>query len=244
LTASAQSPLRIVAFGDLDAGVWGAAIGDDAPLFVASISGGHLSGVASLAAGDGDAEWRLTAEGFELALRPATERVSAAGHALEGFDQLCRVTGRLTGDREVDCLGRRAERVVDDRRDLDSVRDVSAWFAVDDGLAMTALRRRKARGHDRDLTVAAILDAAGSPGVEEPRLSTTYDADGAPARTGLELWLPEQEGGQPYPRRMAGEAAGEAAGASGDGVELTARPLRCHSRGNNGTGVYLLLRHP
>ena len=119
---------------------------------------------------------------------------------------------------------------------------MSIWFAVDDGLAMTAARRRKAKGHDRDLTVAAILEAAGGPAVEEPRLSTTYDADGAPARMGLELWLPEENGEQPYPRRAAGEAAGVAASATGDGAELTARPLRCHSRGNDGTGVYLLLR--
>ncbi len=249
MSASAQSSLRIVAFGDLDAGVWGAAIGAEEPLFVASVGGHELSGVARIAGTDGDDEWRLTADGIELVMLPATERVPGAdGHALEGFDQLCRVHGRIataTGpEAEVECLGRRAEREVADQRDLDSVRDVSAWFAVDDGLAMTALRRRKARGHDRDLTVAAILDAAGSPAVEEPRLSTTYDAGGAPARMGLELWLPEQEGEQQYPRRMAGEAAGEAAGASGDGVELTARPLRCHSRGNDGTGVYLMLRHP
>jgi hypothetical protein len=247
LTASAQPPLRIVAFGDLDAGVWGAAIGAEEPLFVASVGGHQLSGVASMTSTDGDGEWRLTADGIELVVLPATERVlGAEGQALEGFDQLCRVHGRIATEPEgeVECLGRRAEREVADPRDLDSVRDVSAWFAVDDGLAMTALRRRKARGHDRDLTVAAILDAAGSPPVEEPRLSTTYDAVGAPVRMGLELWLPEHDGEQQYPRRMAGEAAGDAAGASGDAIELTTRPLRCHSRGNDGTGVYLLLRHP
>jgi hypothetical protein len=229
--------------------VWGAAIGAEAPLFVASVGGHQLSGVARIAGTDGDGEWRLTADGMELVVLPTTERVPGAdGHALEGFDQLCRVQGRIATatepEVEVECLGRRAGREVADPRDLDSVRDVSAWFAVDDGLAMTALRRRKARGHDRDLTVAAILDTAGSPAVEEPRLSTTYDAAGAPMRMGLELWPPEQEGEQQYPRRMAGEAAGDAAGAGGDGVELAATPLCCHSRGNDGTGVYLLLRHP
>ncbi len=192
----------------------------------------------------GDGEWRLTAEGIDLVVIPAGERVpTAEGLSLDGFDQLCRVTGRVDGAAgEVECLGRRAERAVGDPRDFDSVRDVSIWFAVDDGLAMTAARRRKAKGHDRDLTVAAILEAAGGPVVEEPRLSTTYDADGAPARMGLELWLPEHNGEQPFPRRAAGEAAGAAASATGDGADLTARPLRCHSRGNEGTGVYLLLR--
>ena len=79
------------------------------------------------------------------------------------------------------------------------------WFAVDDGLAHD--RRcggARPSGHDRDLTVAAILEAAGEPAVEEPRLSTTYDAAGAPARMGLELWLPEQEGEQPYPAPRRG----------------------------------------
>jgi hypothetical protein len=243
LTESAQSPLRIVAFGDLDAGVWGAAIGAGAPVFVASIGHRHLGGAATIAGTEGDDAWSLSAEALELTISPAGERVSGLG--IDGFDQLCRVTGRLAGEEaNVDCLGRRGERDVDDPRDFDSVRDVSIWFAVDDGLAVTAARRRKAKGHDRDLTVAAILETAEAPAVEEPRLSTTYDADGTPARVGVELWLPEHNGEQPFPRRAAGEAAGASVSASGEEGELTARPMRCHSRGNDGTGVYVLLQRP
>ncbi len=246
MTESAQPPLRIVVFGDIAAGLWGAAIGSTEPLFVAGVENDELSGSATLEVADELGEWRLTSTAASLTITAAADPVHlSADQPLDGVDQLCRVEGQIaTGpvQRTFDCLGRRALRHLPSSRELDSVRDVSAWFEPDQGMALTAVRKRKARGHERDLTVAAILDAGAVTEVADPRLSTTYDEDGAPARMSLELWLDEQEGEQQYPRRAAGEAAVPAATASGGKLELIARALVCHSRGNEGTGVYLLVR--
>ena len=62
---------------------------------------------------------------------------------------------------------------------------------------------------------------------------------GAPARANLELWIGEGE--NEFPRRAAGEASGEGAAIKVDGLSLQAVPLRCHSRGRDGAGVYALI---
>jgi hypothetical protein len=242
VTPAASSRLRIVAFGDLDAGVWGAGLADGGTLFIAGRGTDSWSGQARLDAGEDAGDWTLTAQGAELEFSPAAEAVLRSDEQLPGgFDQLCRVRGTVADGSAIDCLGRRATTIAN-LRDLESIRDVSAWFAPDEGVALTALRPRKARGHNRDLIAAAVLDAAAVAHVPDPRLSTTYDAEGRPARVGLELWLEEQDGEQQYPRRAAGEAAGSPASASDDGHDVIAQALRCHSRGSEGTGVYLLVR--
>jgi hypothetical protein len=72
----------------------------------------------------------------------------------------------------------------------------------------------------------------------DPRLSTTYDGDGDPTRATVELWI--SDGEREYPRRAAGEAAGPALTLVSDGVTLAVLPLRYHSRGSDGAGIYLL----
>ena len=52
------------------------------------------------------------------------------------------------------------------------------------------------------------------------------------------LWI--GEGDQEFPRRVAGEAAGDGATLQVQDAELRVIPLRCHSRGREGTGVYVL----
>ncbi len=77
----------------------------------------------------------------------------------------------------------------------------------------------------------------------DPRLSTTYRADGSPSRAGVELWL--DVGGETqeqYPRRAAGEALAAGVAAASDGLNVEAHALRWHSRGQEGTGVYVLAR--
>ena len=54
---------------------------------------------------------------------------------------------------------------------------------------MTAFRPRRAKAPDRDVLTGAVITAEASPPVEDPRLSTTYQAGGWPVRAGLELWL-------------------------------------------------------
>jgi hypothetical protein len=247
------SRLRTLAFGELDsAGVWGAAwLGDPSqPALTALGAGACQPVVAALRLGDDDerADWRLEGDGAELVVAPAGETVAvhAAEDAIDGFDQLCRVSGRFERDgvaHAVDCLGLRSwwsDAVALER--YESVRAVSLWFEPDEAMALTAFRPRKAKGHDKDVLAAAMIAGNGTAPVEDPRLSTSYGAEGWPERAGLELWLADQEPERQYPRRASGEAMGARAQTAGGGVELRAERFRWHSRGREGAGVYLLAR--
>jgi hypothetical protein len=48
------------------------------------------------------------------------------------------------------------------------------------------------------------------------------------------------DGENEFPRRAAGEASAPPVAASTDGLDLRVAPLRCHSRGLEGAGVYVL----
>ena len=167
---------------------------------------------------------------------------------VEGFDQLCRVTGRFELDgaeHAVDCLGLRTSRSGSfDLGKLESVRAVSTWFEPDEGLALMAFRARKAKSHDGDVVTAAVLGPESSPPVEDPRLTTTYDAGGWPVRAGLELWLAgdrtrqEQLPASARPGRRRARGRSPAAGE----LDLRAEPFRWHSRGRDGAGIYILAR--
>jgi hypothetical protein len=245
VSAGATTPLRTLAFGDLDAGVWGCAWGDAAPQLAIGkpepgaplpAASAHVRGSAP------DEEWTVAGEGVELVVSPDTD---AAASATGGFDQLCRVRGTAMIDgaqREFDLPGRRGVRDDVDLRQLDSVRDLCAWFAPADGLALTALRPRGAKGHDRDVVTASVFEPTGPLVVADPRLSTTYAADGHPTRVGLELWLEQDDTQEQYPRRAAAEPLGAAAAWSQPALELEAYFLRCLSRGEEGLGVYVLGR--
>ena len=263
MTATAPEGLRRFAFGDLEEGVWGTA-------WLPSVQG---TGVVALAAGaesrslhaelEGSSEseeWQLEAEGASLILSPEGRGVAAPQEAgVEGFDQLCRVRGRVRLDgsersaEALGCRGLRAGSIASER--FESIRDVTAWFEPDQGLVLTALRPRGSRGHDADLVTAAIL--GGQPAtVGDPRLSTTYTAEGRPARAGLELWSSEDEeeheqeaaAGEPppeerrYPRRASGQAVGPRIELSAEGLHAQAELFRWQSQGLEGVGVYLLAR--
>jgi hypothetical protein len=143
-------------------------------------------------------------------------------------------------ERIVDCAGERSRRLgtLDGKR-FQSLRAVSAWFGDEVGLAVLAARPRRARGHDSELLAGTMFEAGVPVPVTEPRLSTTYTADGVPARVGLELWFGEEEGEQ-YARRAAGEAIGRAAGC--EDPSLRSEVVRWRMRGREGIGVYDLLR--
>jgi hypothetical protein len=235
VTAGVTPALRIITFGDLDAGLSGAAWDDG--------NAGLVFGTTSVDAvigGTGAAEaWSIAGQDLELEAQALGEPVTYAEFG--GFDQLCRVRGRA-GGQAIDCLGRRAERTASALERAGSVRDVSCWFGAEQGLALSAIRPAEERDHDEDLVLAAVLDRDSEQEVSDPRLSTTYRSDGTPLRFSFELWLGEDESEQ-YPRRAAGEAAGTPTANTGARFELTAQPLRCHSRGEDGTGIYLLLRY-
>jgi hypothetical protein len=235
-----------MAFGDLSAGLWGAAWGGADPFAaIGSLSPGALtpSAAAAIEGSDPAEDWTFSAPGAELSLSPVSEPARLAG--ADGFDQLCRITGQVVLDSSehvVSCLGRRGSRAEPDLRDLESIRDISAWFDPAEGLVLTALRPRGGAGHDRDIVSASIFESSGVIPVADPRLSTTYAADGQPVRMSLELWLTENEEGEQYPIRAAGEALGARAASTRGGFDVQAFALRCHSRGHEGIGVYMLVR--
>lgn len=249
---SGPSALRTLAFGDVEGTVWGAgwfSDSADGALTMFGAGGGQptvLTGQAP-ANQSPDGDWQLG----QLVVSPATDAVAVpvpgSKDQLEAHEQLCRVTGRLDidgGEREIDCLGVRTW--VTGQIDLDryeSIRVVSTWFEPDEAMALTAFRARKSKGHDGDAMAAAVIGPEHSTAVEDPRLSTTYEAEGWPLRAGLELWLPAPEDSErQFPRRASGEAAGVRAQAQTSTLELRAEPFRWHSRGRDGAGMYILAR--
>ncbi|HUJ34024.1 MAG TPA: hypothetical protein VLW51_02365 [Solirubrobacteraceae bacterium] len=243
-----SSELRTLAFGDLARTVWGAAWipGSDGSV-VATVGGDTGAPVVSslrLSVAEDGGEWRLDGERVALIASPAGEivDVSAADDDIAGFDQLCRVTGRLT-EHEVDCLGLRTSRSGSfDLAKIESVRAVSTWFEPDEGFALMAFRGPKAKHHDADVITAAVLGPEASVPVEDPRLSTTYDAGGWPIRAGFELWVAGESEDDQYPRRAVGEAAGARMQTAAGELDLRAEPFRWHSRGRDGAGMYVLAR--
>jgi hypothetical protein len=232
---AAEPALRVVSFGDLEGQVWAAVFDAGRTTVLAGIGDGRPSaGPAAISASD-TGEWKLSGDWLQVSVTPPL----ASG----GNSELCHAHGRLALDGtevEVDCPATRSYARDLERRDVDSVRGLWGWFEDEQALAVLAVRPRGRAPQEAERLTATLFDPEGPLSVEEPRLSTTYDSDGRPTRAGLELWIGEGE--EQYPRRAAAEAAGPGASLDADGVTVQARPLRCHSRGLDGPGVYLLAR--
>jgi hypothetical protein len=243
--------VRAVAFGNPDGSVWGAGLDAGVPAVVAT---GVADPVAVALAWNADgAEWELSGDRVALTVSPVSEPQpaaddespeSAAGAAASvpepawsGRQELCRVTGTVDG-AEIDCVGVRTELTQVRPGELGSVRGFSAWVSAEEAVTLLALRAGSEAHHERDLVAATAFEPDRWMTSHDPRLSTTYDGDGNPTRATLELWITQGE--REFPRRAAGEAAGPAVTVSGDNGTLRVQPLRCHSRGSDGAGVYLL----
>jgi hypothetical protein len=187
--------------------------------------------------------WSLRWEGrLELHITAVSPPIETAIGGLEGYEQLCSVEGTATVDgaeRRVACLGQRGHNwgVADwDRMDL--ARTVCAWWDEDHALMLTAIRPAGAEHHDAEEIAAHLLE--GEPvAVADPRLSTTYDAEGHQRRAGLELYVTGED--DEYPRRVAGEVT------CGTSLDLGRLRLDCaffewRTEGRAGTGRYDLLR--
>lgn len=172
----------------------------------------------------------LPAAGHELTMSSAPGLAISPGNELD----VCRVSGGA-----LDAVGVRLDRP---GRGVESVRVFAACFSAEHAVALVAVRPAGAKGQDRDVVAAASLGEREGLSVFDPRLSTTYAPDGAPLRAGVELWLGEgeDEEDEQYPHRVAGESTGDRA--VSDELGLCAYGLRCHSRGEQGRGVYVLLR--
>ncbi len=197
--------------------------------------------------------WTVTYEGPDAGFELRFEAVSApavlaADHAvaqaggMEGYDQLCSVSGtvRARGQSiDVRCLGQRGRLWgLPDWSRIELSRTLSAWMGADRAVMLTAIRPAKAKHHS-DESIASFLVEGGEPQpVFDPRLSTTYDAALRQRRAGLELWM-QEEGG--HARRAAGEVV--------CGTTMDLGDLRLHSafftwrmEGREGTGRYDVLR--
>jgi hypothetical protein len=248
--------LRTVAFGEVEIGIWGSAwdLGGGDPAFTAAGARGAatvLDPSARIELSEDEAgTWWLASDELELESLPEGE----VARLPDGFDQLVRVRGRLRAggaEYELDCFGTRASRDGIELSRLESIRAASAWFGPDLGLGVMAGRPRGATGHDHDLITASMFEGGRSLKIEDPRLSTTYTADGTPARASVELWLQpdepdasdrEQEPHEPRPRRAAGELIGPIASGSAGQLDVQAGMFRWHVEGREGPGVYVLAR--
>lgn len=176
------------------------------------------------------------------------DRPAAKAGGLEGYEQLCAVEGVVAvgGKRhELRCLGQRGHSWgAPDWERLSLTRTLTAWLAEDCGLSLVAARPEKARAHADELIDAMLLesgpDGVGGPAtvVDEPRLSTTYDAEGRMRRAGLELYVtPEAE----LARRLHGEVL---CGTTIDlgRLRLDASFFRWEMDGREGVGRYDIVR--
>lgn len=170
------------------------------------------------------------------------EEPAAQAGGLEGYEQLCEVTGtaRLGGrEHTVRCLGQRGHRWgAPDWGSVEATRTLSAWLADGSGLTLTAVRHAGASGHDEEVVWAAVLGAEAPVRVADPRLSTTWDPAGRQRRAGLELWVDAEDD---HPRRAAGTAVSGASLDLGQ-LRLEAAVFAWHMEGRTGVGRYDVLR--
>ena len=202
--------------------------------------------------------WRLhfasDEAGFDLDLRAhgavaeldPQDPVARAG-GMTGFEQACRVTGSATvGGRRlsVDALGQRGHSWgAPDWDRIGLARTVAAWLDDELTVSLTAIRPAGAKHHEDERVAAVILDRDPETGADraapvlDPRLSTTYDADGRQRAAGLELYMDEDG----VPRRAAGEVL---AGTTLDlgRLRLDCAFLRWRMEGRTGVGRYDVLR--
>jgi hypothetical protein len=179
---------------------------------------------------------------------PADSPVAKAG-GMEGYEQLCRVTGTARvrgGTRTIDCLGQRGHSWgAPDWDRIVLARTISAWAGEDLAVAVTAVRGVKAKSHADEAHAAAIFTAPrdGGDGLalvidpDDTRVSTTYDAEGRQRRAGLEIY----EDADGYPHRAAGDVV------CGTSLDLGRLRLECsffrwQLDGRAGIGRYDILR--
>ncbi len=182
---------------------------------------------------------------FEACSTPAVlgaeDPVAQAG-GMQGYDQLCRVTGTASHSgrtHQVRCLGQRGQLWgTPDWGRIELSRSVSAWLGEDRALTLTAVRPAKSKSHLDEALRAHVFDAGEAIAVQEARLSTTYDGQRRQRRAGLELWMDEEA---ELARRVGGEVL------CGTSIELGQQRLdsaffRWHTEGREGIGRYDVLR--
>jgi hypothetical protein len=186
----------------------------------------------------GGAGFALDFEALSAPAELAAEESAAQLGGMAGYEQLCRVSGTAAG-HPIDCLGQRGHSWgAADWSQIALTRSLAAWLEDGSSLTVTAVRPAGAESHADEALWGALLDPGGPVAVANPRISTTYDAEGHQRRAGLELWIGEED---EYPRRGAGQVL------CGSSVELGQLRLDCaffqwHVDGREGVGRYDLVR--
>ncbi len=164
---------------------------------------------------------------------------------MSGFEQRVRVEGtaQIAGRRiQVAGQGQRGRSWGQpDWTRIERTRAVGAWFD-DTALSVSAIAPSGARDHGAE-ALSAVVFAEGEPGwtrVEDPRLSTTFDASGRQRNATLELWMTDDG---PV-RRAAGEIICGTTIPLGR-LRLDCSFLRWRFEGREGTGRYdMVSREP
>jgi hypothetical protein len=176
--------------------------------------------------------------GFELEFEAISAPAPFQAGGMEGYEQLCRVSG-IAGGQRVECLGQRGHSWgAPDWSQIALARSLGAWLEDGSALALTAIRPAGTENHADEQVWAALLDSEGSVPIDDPRLSTTYDDEGHQRRAGLELWVGEDD---EFPHRGAGQVL------CGSSLELGQLRLECaffawRLDGREGVGRYDVLR--
>ena len=198
---------------------------------------------------DGTSGFRLRFDALSPPAALAADADAAIAGGMQGYEQLCRVTGVATvngEERAVRCLGQRGHAwgSPDWETRIALARTVSAWLDEDLAVTVTAIRPSKASSHADEAISASLFTALDEDGtvaaiaIPEVRLSTTTDADGRQRRAGIEMFLDEEDPGH----RAAGEVL------CGTSLDLGRLRLDCsfflwRMDGLTGVGRYDVLRH-
>jgi hypothetical protein len=195
----------------------------------------------SLAGSGHGFELSFTALGPPAALDAGSPVARLGG--MTGYEQVCSVEGTVrVGGRAVAvaCLGQRGHQWGEpDWSRIEAARTIAAWPEGGLGVSLVSVRPAgEGGGHAAEPVWAALLSPDGAIGIAEPRLSTTYDADGHQRRAGLELWIDETD---EYAHRGSGEVL------CGSTLELGQLQLDCaffrwRVDGRTGVGRYDILR--
>lgn len=206
----------------------------------------RAAGLSTQAEGEG--RWRLRfdgdvsldllfgAVGDPLVLGADTPAARAGG--MEGFDDLCTVSGSVGGERFEGRGQRGRSWGAPDWERMTLARTLTAWFDDGRAVSLVAVRGARATTHADEAVTCLLREGATTVAVADPRLSTTYDGQERQRAAGLELYLAEEDA-------AAVRAAGEAA--AGTTLDLGRLRLDCaffrwRMHGHQGVGRYDVLR--
>jgi hypothetical protein len=163
---------------------------------------------------DGEHAFLLDLEAVSAPAVLDRDAATAKLGGMEGYDQLIKVTGRVTVGGVQRTFSGRGQRGhswgAPDWDKLQLARTMGVWLEGDAGVTLTAVRGAKASSHADESIHAVLLGRDGETDepvslvVADPRISTTYDAEGRQRHAGLELYETDES---PYARRAAGEVA-------------------------------------